>query len=242
MSQAERSSDRQFFGHPIGLSTLFFTEMWERFSYYGMRGFLILFMAAPLAAGGMGLDSATAAAIYGTYTAMVYLLCVPGGWLADRVLGPRRAVLAGGILIAAGHFTLAIPTTAAFYLGLTLIVLGTGLLKPNISVMVGELYAPDDARRDAALAILRQEPRIEVLDQQGAFYLFLRAPAAPGGISGGDAFCARLLDEAGLAIVPGSAFRTPEWVRVSYAADQSDVERAMHMLVKTYRAVLEGTG
>lgn len=148
-----QNQDRQFFGHPIGLSTLFFTEMWERFSYYGMRGFLILFMAAPLAAGGMGLDSATAAAIYGTYTAMVYLFCVPGGWLADRVLGPRRAVLYGGILIAAGHFTLAIPATAAFFLGLTLIVLGTGLLKPNISVMVGELYSPEDARRDAAFSV-----------------------------------------------------------------------------------------
>ncbi len=107
---------------------------------------------------------------------------------------------------------------------------------------VNAMVAAFHARRDAALAILRQEPRIEVLDPQGAFYLFLRAPAAPGGISDGDAFCARLLDEAGLAIVPGSAFRTPEWVRVSYAADQSDVERAMHMLVKTYRAVLEGTG
>ncbi len=146
-------TDRQFFGHPIGLSTLFFTEMWERFSYYGMRGFLILFMGAPLVAGGMGLDDTTAAAIYGTYTAMVYLFCVPGGWLADRVLGPRRAVLIGGILIAAGHFTLAIPATAAFFLGLTLIVLGTGLLKPNISVMVGELYAPEDARRDAAFSV-----------------------------------------------------------------------------------------
>ena len=106
-------SDRQFFGHPAGLSTLFFTEMWERFSYYGMRGFLILFRAAPLALGGMGLDAATAAAIYGTYTSMVYLFCVPGGWLADRVLGPRRAVLYGGILIAAGHFTLAVPAHLA---------------------------------------------------------------------------------------------------------------------------------
>lgn len=147
------TDDRKFFGHPIGLSTLFFTEMWERFSYYGMRGFLILFMGAPLAAGGMGLDSSTAAAIYGTYTAMVYLMSVPGGWLADRVFGQRKSVFYGGVLIAAGHFTLAIPAQTSFFLGLVLIVLGTGLLKPNISVIVGQLYAPTDTRRDAAFSI-----------------------------------------------------------------------------------------
>jgi POT family proton-dependent oligopeptide transporter len=147
------SNDRSFFGHPSGLSTLFFTEMWERFSYYGMRGFLILFMGAPLAAGGMGLDTVTAAAIYGTYTAMVYLLAVPGGWIADRVLGQRQSVLYGGILIALGHFTLAIPAQTSFFLGLVLIVLGTGLLKPNISVIVGQLYAPEDTRRDAAFSL-----------------------------------------------------------------------------------------
>ncbi len=145
--------DRGFFGHPRGLATLFFTEMWERFSYYGMRGFLILYMTATAAAGGMGLDVATAAAIYGTYTAMVYLMSVPGGWMADRVLGQRRAVLYGGILIASGHYTLAIPSVTAFYVGLTLIVLGTGLLKPNISVIVGQLYAPRDDRRDAGFSL-----------------------------------------------------------------------------------------
>jgi POT family proton-dependent oligopeptide transporter len=145
--------DRSFFGHPRGLSTLFFTEMWERFSYYGMRGFLIFYMTAAVTAGGMGLDVATAAAIYGTYTAMVYLMSVPGGWLADRVLGQRKAVLYGGALIAAGHYSLAIPITSAFYIGLVLIVLGTGLLKPNISVIVGQLYAPKDARRDAGFSI-----------------------------------------------------------------------------------------
>ena len=147
------SDDRKFFGHPIGLSTLFFTEMWERFSYYGMRGFLILFLVAPLAGGGMGLDTVTATAIYGTYTAMVYLMSVPGGWLADRVFGQRRSVLYGGILIAAGHFTLAVPARTAFFLGLVLIVLGTGLLKPNISVIVGKLYGEQDIRRDAAFSI-----------------------------------------------------------------------------------------
>jgi len=147
------SDDRKFFGHPIGLSTLFFTEMWERFSYYGMRGFLILFMGAPLAAGGMGLDNVTATAIYGTYTAMVYLMSVPGGWLADRVFGQRKSVLYGGILIAAGHFTLAVPAATSFYFGLIFIVLGTGLLKPNISVIVGQLYSAEDARRDSAFSI-----------------------------------------------------------------------------------------
>jgi POT family proton-dependent oligopeptide transporter len=147
------SNDRSFFGHPRGLSTLFFTEMWERFSYYGMRGFLILYLLAPTAAGGMGLDAVTAAAIYGVYTSMVYLMSVPGGWLADRVLGSRRAVLYGGILIAAGHFTLAIPASASFYTGLVLIILGTGLLKPNISVIVGALYSKEDLRRDAGFSV-----------------------------------------------------------------------------------------
>src|SRR5437764_13363968 len=101
-------ADTGWFGHPRGLATLFFSEMWERFSYYGMRGFLILYMTAPLVVGGMGLDSATAAPIYGTYTSMVYLSNLPGGWIADRLLGQRRAVLIGGILIAAGHFSLAV--------------------------------------------------------------------------------------------------------------------------------------
>src|SRR4029079_1047391 len=121
--EPESHEDHAFFGHPRGLSTLFFTEMWERFSYYGMRGFLILYMTAPAAMGGLGLGTATAAAIYGTYTSMVYLMSLPGGWIADRLMGQRRAVLYGGILIAAGHYTLAVPTRAAFYLGLTLIVL-----------------------------------------------------------------------------------------------------------------------
>jgi POT family proton-dependent oligopeptide transporter len=150
---ATESVDRSFFGHPRGLSTLFFTEMWERFSYYGMRGFLILYMTASVTMGGMGLDTVTAAAIYGTYTSLVYLMSVPGGWIADRVLGQRKAVLYGGILIACGHYTLAIPVGAAFYLGLVLIVLGTGLLKPNISVIVGQLYSQRDIRRDAGFSI-----------------------------------------------------------------------------------------
>src|SRR6185312_11720575 len=147
------ASDRGFFGHPRGLSTLFFTEMWERFSYYGMRGFLILYMTAPLAMGGLGLATPTAAAIYGTYTSMVYLMSLPGGWIADRLIGQRRAVLYGGILIAAGHYSMAFPSIATFYLGLFLIVIGTGLLKGNVSVIVGRLYAKDDIRRDAGFSI-----------------------------------------------------------------------------------------
>jgi POT family proton-dependent oligopeptide transporter len=151
--RGDAALERSFFGHPRGLSTLFFSEMWERFSYYGMRAFLILYMTAPVAMGGMGLDAAAAGPIYGTYTSLVYLSNLPGGWIADRLIGQRRAVLFGGILIAAGHYSLAIPSAATFYLGLLLIVLGTGLLKPNISVMVGQLYAEKDVRRDAGFSI-----------------------------------------------------------------------------------------
>src|SRR5688500_15761589 len=120
--------DRSFFGHPRGLSTLFFTEMWERFSYYGMRALLILFMTAAPAAGGLGFDAVTAGAIYGLYTSMVYMMTLPGGWIADRLIGPQRGVLVGGMLIASGHFSMAVPSLSTFYLGLVLIVLGTGLL------------------------------------------------------------------------------------------------------------------
>jgi len=148
-----RNTDTAFFGHPAGLSTLFFTEMWERFSYYGMRALLILFMTAPLAAGGLGFDVAKAGAIYGTYTGMVYLLALPGGWLADRVLGLRKSVLWGGVLIMCGHISLAVPRIEGFYFGLVLVVLGTGLLKPNISALVGTLYAEGDVRRDAGFSI-----------------------------------------------------------------------------------------
>jgi proton-dependent oligopeptide transporter, POT family len=145
--------DHAFFGHPRGLSTLFFTEMWERFSYYGMRALLILFMTAPLAAGGLGFDTGVAGAVYGLYTSMVYMTSLPGGWIADRLIGQRRAVLYGGILIACGHFSMAFPSVATFYLGLALIVVGTGLLKGNVSVIVGQLYGANDHRRDAGFSI-----------------------------------------------------------------------------------------
>lgn len=145
--------DRAFFGHPRGLSTLFFTEMWERFSYYGMRALLILFMTATVEHGGLGFNTSKAGAIYGMYTAMIYLFSLPGGWLADRIVGLRRGVLWGGVIIALGHFSMAIPSLTTFYLGLALIVLGTGLLKPNISTLVGALYHKNDSRRDAGFSI-----------------------------------------------------------------------------------------
>ena len=143
---------KQWFGHPRGLSTLFFTEMWERFSYYGMRTLLILFMTDS-AHHGLGMTPERAGAIYGLYTFGVYALALPGGWIADRLVGQKRAVLYGGVLIAAGHYALAVPSMAAFYIGLVLIVLGTGLLKPNVSAIVGDLYTDKGARRDAGFSI-----------------------------------------------------------------------------------------
>jgi POT family proton-dependent oligopeptide transporter len=147
------SQDSRFFGHPWGLSTLFFTEMWERFSYYGMRALLILFMTAPVAAGGLGFDTAKAGPIYALYVSSVYLLSLPGGWLADRVLGLRRTVFVGGVVIMSGHICLAVPSLTTFYLGLVLIALGTGMLKGNVAALVGQLYTPDDVRRDAGYSI-----------------------------------------------------------------------------------------
>jgi POT family proton-dependent oligopeptide transporter len=147
------AGDTSFFGHPRGLSTLFFTELFERFSYYGMRALLILYMTAAVANGGLGFDATKAGAIYGLYGAGVYLLALPGGWIADKLIGQRRAVLIGGIIIALGHFSLALDNVQTFYAGLVLIVIGTGLLKPNISTMVGELYPEGGARRDAGFSI-----------------------------------------------------------------------------------------
>jgi proton-dependent oligopeptide transporter, POT family len=146
----------KFFGHPVGLSTLFFTEMWERFSYYGIRPLLVLFMTAALASGGFGFDRTTASSIVGIYAACVYLASLPGGWIADRWLGLRRAIWYGGILIALGHLSIALSIIfahSAFFIGLVLIVMGTGLLKPNISAIVGELYPEGGSRRDAGFSI-----------------------------------------------------------------------------------------
>ncbi|WP_373493536.1 peptide MFS transporter [Aquiflexum sp.] len=160
------------FGHPKGLMTLFFTEMWERFSYYGMRALLILFMTTAIIDGGLGFDDKTSGAIYGLYTMGVYLLALPGGWFADRLFGLKKSVWYGGIIIAIGHFTMALPglmqllgeTSAAkeslssletnsFFLGLILITVGTGLLKPNISSIVGQLYPVGSSKRDAGFSI-----------------------------------------------------------------------------------------
>ena len=146
-------ADTSFFDHPRGLTTLFFTEMWERFSYYGMRAILIYYLTATIAKGGLGFTDSKAGAVYGLYTGMVYLMCLGGGWIADRITGQRRAVLIGGIFIACGEFCLVAPSEAAFYLGLILLVTGTGLLKGNVSTIVGQLYTQGDPRRDSGFSL-----------------------------------------------------------------------------------------
>ncbi|WP_433350570.1 peptide MFS transporter [Micromonospora sp. CA-111912] len=144
---------RTFFGHPRALATLFLTEMWERFSFYGMRAILVLYLTAAVADDGGGLRQSTATAVYGAYNAMVYLMALPGGWVADRLLGARRSVLWGGVTIACGHYVMAIPVGWSVFAGMALIVVGTGLLKPNISTMVGDLYDRDSPRRDAGFSL-----------------------------------------------------------------------------------------
>jgi proton-dependent oligopeptide transporter, POT family len=143
-----------FFGHPRGLAILFFTEMWERFTYYGIRAVLVLFLVAEVANGGFGIDDKTAAAIYGLYTAGTYLTALPGGWIADRLIGARMAVMVGGIFITVGNILLGLAGgPAGFYIGLLIIVLGVGLLKPNVSALVGELYPEGGARLDAGFTV-----------------------------------------------------------------------------------------
>src|ERR1700733_7698043 len=143
-----------FFGHPRGLATLFFTEMWERFTYYGMRTVLVLFLVAAVSSGGFGIDDKTATAIYGMYTAGAYLAALPGGWIADRLIGAQRAVLAGGAAIALGNTLLAVSTgRGGFYIGLVVIVLGVGLLKPNVSAIVAGLYPEGGARLDSGFTV-----------------------------------------------------------------------------------------
>lgn len=173
-----------FFGQPRGLANLFFTELWERFGYYGMRALLTLFMVAPLAKGGLEFTNKTAGIIYGTYTMSVYMLSIPGGYIADNFLGARATVFWGGVIIAAGYFSLAIHSSTAFYTGLALVACGTGLLKPNISSMVGSLYSKDDPRRDAGFSIFYMGINI------GAFL----APLLTGWIAQSDAFKAMLAE------------------------------------------------
>ncbi len=139
--------------HPPGLSTLFLTELWERFSYYGMRAILVLYMTAGPAMGGLGFSAKEASALYGTYTMSVWLATVPGGMIADKWLGSRRAMWLGGMIIACGHYAMVVHSMAFFYLGLTLIAAGTGLLKPNISALVGGLYSEGDPRRDSGFSL-----------------------------------------------------------------------------------------
>ncbi|TLZ13429.1 MAG: peptide MFS transporter [Gammaproteobacteria bacterium] len=144
---------RTIFGQPRGLATLFLTEMWERFTYYGMRGVLILFMVAAVSHGGLGLDDKTASAIYGMYIGGTYLFGLLGGWIADRLIGAQRAVVAGGVLIAGGNLMLALGSTDVFFLGLLVITIGVGLLKPNASAMVAALYPEGGSRRDAGFSV-----------------------------------------------------------------------------------------
>jgi POT family proton-dependent oligopeptide transporter len=170
--------DRGFFGHPRGLSTLFFTEMWERFSYYGMRAILFLYMTAELSKGGLGWKEEAAGPIFGLYASSVYFLPLIGGWLADRFIGAKRATFIGGVIIMCGHFSLAVPRMSFFYLGLVCVAVGTGFLKSNISAMVGDLYDEQDVRRDAGFSIFYMGINL------GAFV----APLATGFLAQSDVF------------------------------------------------------
>ncbi|MGW1077921.1 peptide MFS transporter, partial [Streptomyces sp. NPDC002537] len=152
-SDAPPGEDRSFFGQPRGLGALSGLEVWERFSFLGMQAILVLYFADTVAAGGLGMAPGAAASVAAAYGTLVYLVSVAGGWLADRVLGTYRAVLWGGILIACGHYAMGVPAGAATWAGLGLISAGTGLLKPNVSTMVGQLYRSDDQRRDAGFAL-----------------------------------------------------------------------------------------
>ena len=148
-----RDRDTGFFGHPSGLSTLFFTEMWERLSFYGARAFLAIYMATPVALGGRGMSDASLGVVLALYLSSGYLLSLLGGWIADRFIGQRQAVTVGGIGIVIGNAMLALPTNSLFYPGLIVVAVGTAFLKPNISTIVGQLYKPDDIRRDSGFTI-----------------------------------------------------------------------------------------
>ncbi|MFF2010164.1 peptide MFS transporter [Streptomyces sp. NPDC058195] len=152
-TQPPRTDDHAFFGQPRGLMTLSGLEVWERFSFLGMQAILVLYFADTVARGGMGMSVGTAASVSAAYGTLVYLVSVAGGWLADRMLGSYRAVLYGGVLIACGHYAMAVPADAMTWTGLGLISAGTGLLKPNVATMVGKLYRTDDERRDAGFAL-----------------------------------------------------------------------------------------
>lgn len=184
---AANTRESIFAGHPKGLGPLFFTELWERFSYYGMRAILILYMTSTAAQGGLGFDVKHAASIYGTYTMAVYLTALPGGLIADYLTGARLAVFLGGIIIACGHFSMVFQSLTFFYAGMALIAIGTGLLKPNISAMVGGLYKEDDPRRDSGFSIFYMGINI------GA----LLAPLVIGYLAKGESF-KRILTSMGM--------------------------------------------
>ncbi|MBC8755418.1 peptide MFS transporter [Kordia sp. YSTF-M3] len=154
-NSVKQAHQKELFGHPVGLYVLFFTEMWERFSYYGMRAILVLYLVAQTQGdnGGLGWTNGEALSLYGTYTMLVYVMSIPGGWIADKFLGQKKSVLYGGILLVAGHSILAVEELWAFYTGLGLIIAGVGMLKPNISTMVGGLYKQGDIRRDKGFTI-----------------------------------------------------------------------------------------
>ncbi|GEK22770.1 peptide MFS transporter [Cellulomonas xylanilytica] len=179
-------SDRAFFGQPLGLLTLFGTELWERFSYYGMRAILLYYLTDTVANDGLGIEQTSGEALVAIYGSSVYLLSVLGGWLADRVIGARRSVLYGGIVIAAGHVFLTVPQALFSYLGIVLVALGTGLLKPNVSSMVGELYDRDDPRRDSGFSIFYMGINIGSL----AAPFLVGAARAAGGYHAGFAVAA----------------------------------------------------
>ncbi|MFC9675616.1 peptide MFS transporter [Streptomyces sp. NPDC056949] len=151
--QPPPGDDHAFFGQPRGLLTLSGLEVWERFSFLGMQAILVLYFADTVAHGGLGMSAGTAASVSAAYGTLVYLVSVGGGWLADRILGSYRAVLYGGVLIACGHYAMAVPTATMTWVGLGLISAGTGLVKPNVATMVGKLYRTDDERRDAGFAL-----------------------------------------------------------------------------------------
>lgn len=155
MANSATLKQKELFGHPVGLYVLFFTEMWERFSYYGMRAILVLYLVAETQGenAGLGWSNGEALALYGWYTMLVYVASIPGGWIADKFLGQKKSVLVGGILLVAGHGILSVEEMWAFYSGLALIISGVGMLKPNISTMVGGLYKQGDIRRDKGFTI-----------------------------------------------------------------------------------------
>jgi proton-dependent oligopeptide transporter, POT family len=222
LAGTDAAIDTGFFGHPRGLSTLFFTEMWERFSYYGMRAFLLYYITASVASGGLGFSDAQGASIYGTYTGSAWGAAIFGGIVADRFLGQYRSVLWGGVLIMLGHLTLVFHPLPFFYAGLTFIVLGTGLLKPSVSTLVGSLYAQGDHRRDAGFSI---------------FYMGINSGAILGPIIAG--YVAQRIDWhlgfgcAAIGMALGLAQYVLDRRHLQVAVDRMAAERAARAAEKT---------